>query len=51
MHAAMAPHLPTEAGTLAALLSVLVMVAIVALRYLATSGAFALATRSVRPGL
>jgi len=36
---------------LAILLSALAMTAIVALRYLAASGAFALATRRVRPGL
>lgn len=35
----------------AALLSAMAMTLIVALRYLATSGAFALATRKVRPGL
>ena len=37
--------------SLAILLSAVAMTAIVALRYLATSGGFALATRHVRPGL
>jgi len=40
-----------RAALLAAALSALAMTAIVALRYLVSSGGFALATRAVRPGL
>ena len=50
MHTGMAFH-ASNAGYWDALLSVLAMIAIVAVRYLLASGGFALATRSARPGL
>jgi len=46
-----APDAGILAGILAAMLSVLAMIAIVALRYVLASGMFAWATRSARPGL